>query len=238
MRFLLVLLCAFSLTSFGKTFRSKFVTLDLPPNWDCQQEELDWVCQPENPNLRHEAILVIVTKAVDPKDDTLDKYKSYLKDPKKMRDLLGNSYTSEVKYVREKKIRDHVWVDSLQIGAEVPGFFSRYLASTKDQIAAMISYHVAESVFPKWAEILDKMIDSAELRFDPKAFDEIMRNRNTSLFGNRAKQGLTPATGSQKQVTPNGESDNGNLFVTLAGVALIASCIGFIIYRRKKKLGS
>lgn len=221
----------------AKTFRSKFVTLELPPNWDCQQEELDWVCQPENPNLRHEAILVIVTKAVNPKDDTLDKYKEYLKTAKPMRDLMGNSYTSEVKYVREKKIRDLQWVDSLQIGSEIPGFFSRYLAGTKEQIATLMSYHVAESVFPKWAEVLDKMVESAELRFDPKAFEEIMRTRNTSLFGGKAKQGLTQATGKKDVADKAPKTETDDLMMTLGIAALVAAGAGYLIYKKRRGSG-
>ena len=222
--------------AWSKTFRSKFVTLDLPPNWDCQQEELDWVCQPENPNLRNEALVVIVTKATNPTDDSLPKYEEYLKNPKQMRDLVGNTYTSEIKYVKQKKIRDLMWVDSLQIGSEVPGFVSRYVASIKEQIAALISYHVGESVFPKWAETLDKMIESAELRFDPKAFEEIMKSRNMSVFANRAGGGALRAPTATAEEPKKPKSNSDELAMTMMGAALVVGALGYIIYRKKKGL--
>lgn len=221
-------------TASAKTFISKFVTLELPPNWDCQQEELDWVCQPENVNLRNEALVVVVTKAANPSDDTLAKYEEYLKNPKQMRDLVGNTYTTDIKYTKQKKIRDQIWIDSLQIGSEVPGFISRYVTSIKEQVAALISYHVAESAFPKWAETLDKMIDTAELRFDPKAFEEIMRSQNMKLFGNRAGgAGQRKPTATQEALKePEGES--ADLMMNILGAALIVGAIGFLIYRKRK----
>lgn len=232
----LSLLGSFSSLGWAKTFQSKFVVMELPPDWDCQQEELDWVCQPANPNVRNEALVVIVTKAINPTDDSLLKYEEYLKSPKQMRDLVGNTYTSEVKYVKQKKIREQMWVDSLQIGSEIPGFFSRYVTSIKEQVAALISYHVAESVFPKWAEVLDKMIDSAELRFDPKAFEEIMKSRNMSLFGNKGGSRVL-APGTVQDTPKKVESTSGEMVMTLAGIALLIAAVGYLIYRKKKGLG-
>ena len=227
--------CVFCLSASAKSFRSKFISIELPPNWDCQQEELDWVCQPDNPNLRNEAIVVIVTKAVNPADDTFDKYKEYLKQTKPMRDLLGKGYTTQVKYVKDKKIRDQMWVDSLQIGPEIPGFISRYVASIKEQVAGLISYHVAESVFPKWAEILDKMIDSAEIRFDPKAFDEVVKSRNMSLFVSKP----APLTAPKNNNTVAGEApkkDDQDLPIKIGGAVLVLVVVAIIIYRKKKGL--
>jgi len=151
-----------------------------------------------------------------------------------MRDLVGNTYMTDIKYTKKKLIRNWWWMDSLQMGSEVPGFVSRYVVSIKEQIAAMISYHVAESVFPKWADTLDKMIESTELRFDPKAFDEIMRNRNSNILAN--KGGLlgrrSPGSVQENAKTPTGTSSE--LIQTISIVALIVAAIGYIIYRKRK----
>lgn len=218
----------------AKTFKNKFVTLELPPNWDCHQEELDWVCQPENVNLRNEALVVIVTKAANPNDDSLAKYEEYLKNPKQMRDLVGNTYTTQIKYTKQKQIRDQMWVDSLQIGSEVPGFISRYVASIKEQVAALISYHVAETAFPKWAETLDKMIESAELRFDPKAFEEIIRGGNMKIFGkNPGGMGMRKPTAVDEKAKEQTQ-ETGDLLTTMLGAAILVGAIGFYIYKKKK----
>ena len=221
------------------SFRNKFISFETPPNWGCQQEELDWVCQPDNPNIRNEAIVVVVTKAVNPTDDTLAKYEEYLKSPKQMRDLVGNSYASQVKYVKQKKIRDTLWVDSLQVGSEVPGFTSRYVAAIKEQVAGMISYHIADSVYSKWAEPLDKMIETAEMRFDPKAFDDLMKKPNTGMF-QRPKTnnvGFTqPKDLGDADATKKSAGDDGLLMKILAA-ALIVGAIGFYIYKKRQRQG-
>ena len=165
-------LAAFSTEA--KLFQTKFIKVELPPNWDCKKEELDYVCQPDNLAEKSEVVLIIVAKAVNEIDDTLEKYKGVLAVGRPMRNLLGTSYTAEVKYVREKKILDRVWIDSLHRGSEIPGFFSRYLASINEKIAGLITYSIAESVYPKWASVMDQMVESLVLTYDAKAFEEAM----------------------------------------------------------------
>lgn len=183
---ILTLSLSLSQSVWSKTFKSKFIRLELPKNWSCQQEELDYSCQPDNINERNEAIVVIATKPVDAVDDTFEKYEEYLNTPKRMRDLLKKPYMSVVKYTNRKTIRNHEWIDSLQVGSEIPGFYSRYLVSTKDKVAGLISYHIAESVYAKWAEPLNNMVESAEIFFDPVAFAELTKTQSGPLF-NTAK---------------------------------------------------
>ncbi|MEZ4814002.1 MAG: hypothetical protein R3A80_02200 [Bdellovibrionota bacterium] len=222
-----------SFVASAKTFKSKFVSLELPPNWDCQQEELDWVCQPENVNLRNEALVVVVTKAANPNDDSLAKYEEYLKSPKQMRDLVGNSYTTDIKYTKQKKIGDQIWVDSLQIGSEVPGFVSRYVTSIKEQVAALISYHVAESVFPKWAEVLDKMLSLPNYVLIPRRLRKLC-SQNMKLFGNRpGAMGQRKPTATQDKLKEP-ESTSGDLMMNILGAAMILGAVGFLIYKKRK----
>jgi non-homologous end joining protein Ku len=124
----------------------------------------------------------------------------------------------------------------LQIGPEIPGFISRYVASIKEQVAGLISYHVAESVFAKWAEILDRMIDSAEIRFDPKAFDEIVKSRSLSLLSSKPAARVAPKAPVAEAPAEQPASDSSDLYMKIAGGALIAIVVGIIIYRKKKGL--
>jgi hypothetical protein len=228
--------------SFGKTFKSSpFIRFELPPNWDCKQEEAaDWVCQSDNIAERSEAIVVVVTKEANEVDDTLDKYEEYLKIPREMRDLVGNPYKSEVKFTRRKSIIDQEWIDSLHLGSEIPGFYTRYVATTKEKIAGLITYSVAESSYPKYATLLDRMIDSAQIYFDPKAFEEARNAGPTSLLGARNKnmksrmdptfEGDKAAVAAENQSTGEG-LDNEQIFALLFLVAVV----GYVIYKRKKR---
>jgi hypothetical protein len=221
----------------AKRFQTEFVSLDLPTNWDCKKEEIDWVCQSDNLAERSEALVIIVTKAVNEVDDSLEKYKEVLGQTRPMRDLLGNSYTSEVRYVNEKDIRGHLWIDSLQLGPEIPGFYSRYVASIEDKVAALITYSVAQSVYPKYAQTLDAMIDSMEIKFDSKAFEDALATRPGSLIGKgrSSSQRLAPTLeGTSTQTSSASEGmDTGQI----AGILIAAGAVGYLIWKRKQRAG-
>lgn len=217
----------------AKTFKSQFIRLELPPNWDCKQEERDWVCQPDNLAERNEVILIIVVKEVDPNDDNFDKYENILSTSKDMRDLLGNSYKSDVKFTKRSTIQGQVWVDSLHFGSEIPGFYTRYIASIDQKVAGLVTYSVAETVYPKWAEVMDRVINSLKLEFDPKAFAEIKENGGQSLLSRRnSARRLPPTIEELKKEEANQE---GSGLSEIFGVLLILGAIGFFIYRKKQQ---
>lgn len=228
-------MAAFSLGSvpaFAKAFKSQFVSLQLPPNWDCKQEELDWVCQPDNLSERSEAILIIVTKAMNDIDDTFEKYEEILKQPRPMRDLLGNSYKSEVRFVRPRDIKGQKWIDSLHLGSEIPGFYTRYVASIKEKVAGLVTYSIAESVYAKYAPILDQMIDSLELHFDPQAFAEAMKSGPGSILnrGGKVASRLLPNLEGE-----GSKSAGGGLGLTeIGGIILVAGAAGYYWWKKKK----
>lgn len=230
---LLLFFLFFSSLIQAKTFKSKFIRLELPSNWDCKQEERDWVCQPDNLAERNEVILVIVIKEVDPQDDNFDKYEKILSTQKDMRDLLGNSYKSNVKYTKRSTIQGQVWVDSLHFGSEIPGFYTRYIASIDQKIAGLVTYSVAETVYPKWAEVMDRLVNSLKLEFDPKAFAEIKENGGQSLLGRRNTSRRLPPPIEEVKATNAGEKKN--LLKEIFGGILILGAIAFFIYRRKQQ---
>jgi hypothetical protein len=223
----------------AKTFKTPFIRFELPPNWDCKQEEAaDWVCQPDNIAERSEAIVVVVTKEANDVDDVLEKYQEYLQTPRDMRDLVGNPYQSQVRFTKRRTIIDTEWIDSLHLGSEIPGFYTRYVASRKEKISGLITYSIAESAYAKYASLLDRMIDSAQIYFDPKAFDEARNSNPGSLLGSRGrnlKGRMDPKLDSE--TNPNSSSGDGSpLDVEQIGaLVFLALVIGYVVYKRKKR---
>ena len=220
----------------AKNFKTEFISLELPVGWDCAKEEIDYVCQPNNLAQRSEVIVTVIVKNVNATDDTYDKYQAVLNEPREMRDLLGNTYKSEVKYVRFKEIRKKQWIDSLQFGSEIPGFYTRYVASIEGKIAGLVSYSIAESVYAKWAPILDKMLDSLELRYDPKAFNDAMNATPASLLGRRSKTAgrFAPQGGEMPAKKRAGEKTD---LGTVAGIIILLGGIGFFLWKKKQNQG-
>lgn len=233
---LAALLASASAPVLAKTFKTPFIRFELPPNWSCQPEELDWVCQPDNPAERSEALVIVVTKQVNPIDDTLPKYEGVLKTPRDMRDLLGNSYKSEIKFARVRPIKGQPWADGLQLGSEIPKFYTRYLASTKeDKVAGLVSYSIAESVFPKWGPVLDNMIETLEITFDPNAFNELVKAGPGSLLGARAGNGMKRFAPKDDADKKSGESGGGLDPTQIAGIVLVLGAIGYLVWKKRKK---
>ena len=151
-----------------------------------------------------------------------------------MRDLLGNLYKSEVKFVRIRDVKEQKWVDSLTFGSEIPGFYSRYMASIKGKVAGLVTYSIAESVYAKWAPILDKMLESLEIFYDPKAFNDAMSAGPSSLLGQarpmnagRFEPALEDGSGEKKA----GEEFDYNIVI---GGILAAGAIGYLIWKKRK----
>jgi hypothetical protein len=233
----IILSFALALVAFAseaKQFKTEFISMTLPENWDCVQEEIDWVCQPDNLAQRSEAIVIVVVKAANETDDKFENYQKILEAPRDMRDLLGNPYKAEVKYVRFKDILQHKWIDSLQAGSEIPGFFTRYAASIKGKISGLVTYSIAESVYPKWAPILDKMLDTIELRYDPKAFADAMKSNPTSLLGRRAG-GLRGRFAPEDDDSPQQDKKGGFDITVVVGAILALGGVGYFIWKKRQQ---
>jgi len=217
----------------AKKFRTDFISLELPPGWDCTKEEIDWVCQPENLAQRSEALVAVVAKSANATDDTFEKYQQVLSEPREMRDLMGNIYRSEIKFVRYRDIKEQKWIDALTFGSEIPGFYTRYIASIKGKVAGLVTYSIAESVYAKWAPILDKMLESMEIHYDPKAFNDSMASGPSSLLGQRSGNTgrFQPSTDVDDKERTQGEGLDMGMLV---GLILVAGGIGFYIWKKKK----
>lgn len=217
----------------AKKFRTDFISLELPPGWDCVKEEIDWICQPENLAQRSEALVAVVAKSANATDDTFEKYQAVLNEPREMRDLLGNVYKSQVKFVRFRDIKEQKWIDSLTFGSEIPGFYTRYVASIKGKVAGLVTYSIAESVYAKWAPILDKMLESLEIYYDPKAFNDAMGAGPSSLLGQRSSGSgrFEPTVEDNSQGKKEGREFDLGL---IAGLIAVAGVIAFIIWKRKQ----
>ncbi len=226
-----------STVSFGKSFQTDFLRFNLPEGWSCVKEEIDWVCQPDSLKQRSEALMVVVVKAVNEIDDTLEKYESILKETRELRDLAQKEYTSQVKYVSRKKIKDREWVDSLHLGSEIPGFYTRYLASINQKVAGLVTYSIAESVYPKYAEVLNAMIDSFELEFNEKAYNEAMAADPSmlprgGLLGKATRGAPTPG---DEDDAPQIPTEEGFDPIQVGTLLAAGAAIAFILWRRRKQ---
>lgn len=143
--------------STAKTFTSQFTEFELPNGWECALEGSEWVCQSENKERKKEAIIILAAKFRG-EQDTLDAYQAYLKEAKTFQLPGGKSQVSEPKSITVRRINNHQWVDALHLASEVPGFYTRYTATVKDNLGIAVTFSVAKDHYDTYRDIFEKII--------------------------------------------------------------------------------
>lgn len=159
---LFFLVPAFSQIAQAKTFRSAYVQFDLPERWNCNLEGTEWVCSSTNKNDARESIIILTAKEAGPQDN-LAAYERHLRAPKMANNASGKPITSQVKNVRMRKISGQDWVDALHLGSEIPGYYTRYLATTKDKLAILVTFSAHQKYFSKYANDFLRAIESLKV---------------------------------------------------------------------------
>jgi hypothetical protein len=231
----LILTLIISSQAFSKTFSSQFSEFELPNGWECALEGSEWVCQSENKDRKKEAIIILAAKYRG-EQDSLDQYQAYLKQAKSFSLPGGKTQISEAKSVTVREINNQRWVDSLHLASEVPGFYTRYLATVKDSLGIAVTFSVAKDHYDTYQDIFEKIIATLKV-FDQKAAaagNWKPKAQEGDLIGDGTyiPDGANNADISMQKKNNNG-SGNGD---TTSLIAIIAvAVIAFIAMKLKKK---
>lgn len=174
-------------TAEANLFQNQYVEFQLPTGWECALEGTEWVCQSTNEDRRREAIIILAAKVRGPQD-SLDQYQAYLRQTKTFTLPGGRTQVSEPKYADVKEINTHRWVDALHLASEVPGFYTRYLATVKEDLGVAVTFSVAMDHYDDYREVFDRMVESLKVFRRPgaSASDFELRRRDEDLLGDRA----------------------------------------------------
>src|SRR3954470_21227976 len=95
-------------------FANQFVEFELPPQWNCNLEGAEWVCQSADEGKKRDAIIVLAAK-LKGDQDSLDQYLRYLKAAKTYTSVAGKPVKSEMKYAKDVNLSGQAWVDALHL---------------------------------------------------------------------------------------------------------------------------
>ncbi len=137
----------------------EYTEFELPAGWECALEGAEWVCQSVNKERRKEAIIILVAK-IRGQQDSLEQYLAYLKKAKTYSLPGGKTQVSEAKYAKAKTINKAQWVDSLHLASEVPGFYTRYLATVKEDLGVAVTFSVSKDHYNDYMGIFDKVVET------------------------------------------------------------------------------
>lgn len=235
-RIALVATAAFVLlapSAFAKVFSNQFVEFQLPDKWECMLDGTEWVCQSTDEQKKRDAIIVLAAKIRKSGMDEMGVYKTHLEKKQTYQSLSGDSVESEPRYVKEIDISGHQWVDSLHLQSEIPDFYTRYLATIKEDLGVLVTFSVRKDKYEEYGPDIDNMVKSLRAfrkPGDPNASDLPATDASAGdagVFGDGSKKPKVAA--GQKPA-----DDSASLILLLL---LLGGAGGFIIWRKKKKGG-
>ena len=229
------------LLSHAQMFKNQFIQFKLPDNWNCRVEGTEWVCQSDNPRVRKESIIIFAAKVAG-KKDTLKEYHEYLKKPREIKGADGKPLKSDVTYTRKKNIQGHTWIDSIHKSSEIPGFITRYLATTYQGIAILLTYSVLEPRYNSYSNLFSRLVESVKPLRETKPITTAAKGKPgmTTISisdlldqeeATEAQEGRLPLEVAASEIPEGDEGGGFGLFILL----LLVAAGGVYIYFRRKR---
>lgn len=221
--------------AFAAKFANQFTEFELPPQWQCNLEGAEWVCQSMEDSKKRDAIIVLAAK-LKGEQDSLDQYLTYLKAAKQYTSVQGKPVKSEAKYAKTANINGQAWVDALHLESEIPGFYTRYLATIKQDIGVLVTYSVNKDKYQQYLDEFDALVKTLKVfRKDgginaAPARSNLFENTQipTTISQGTVFPGAAPMDDTAQQ--PQQKKDDFSTILMIAGGALIL----FIIWRRRQ----
>jgi hypothetical protein len=240
MRKILLALAFSCVPSFG--LKTAYVSFDHPDGWRCELSQGVWICQSTlEAERRDSVVLSIATMATE--WDSVDNYLEYLKKTRTISDDQGKPIESKVTYARKRDINGVVWVDSLQVNSELPGFWSRYVATVHNKLAILITYVVSESQYQRLAPQFERMV--ASLRPNSEFDLNIASKQGEMQLPGATKLGplqtdilrerLKPA--AAKSEPEDEETEEGSGLALFGSLLALGGVAAWVVWRRRKSSG-
>lgn len=156
---IICLICLNTPKATARNFKNAYISFDMQDNWKCNLEQTEWVCRAEDPQEAKEAVIILTAKEKGP-TDTFPIYQSHMNNPINTLSKSG-PITSTVTYQSKfLKINDQDWLDGLHRDSEIQNYFTRYLATIKNQIAILVTFSAHKNAYSKHSPNFDKTIRS------------------------------------------------------------------------------
>jgi hypothetical protein len=226
----------------AKIFKNAYINFEMQDNWDCRLEQTEWVCRSIDTAEGKEAVIVLAAKEKGPADE-LSIYQNHMDNPVQSVSKSGTTLNSIVKIKsRSIKINDHTWLDSLHSDSEIQNYFTRYIATVKDNIAILVSFSAHNKFYAKHSPNFDKTIQS----FKIVATQDFLKSIDTGKGSLGEFAGMNSEGGILMGAESDSASAGGGLLANLmrdevllwGGGALlllaIALYVGLKVYQKNK----
>ncbi|ATH07849.1 hypothetical protein BIY24_07765 [Halobacteriovorax marinus] len=218
----------------AKRFTNQYSQFELPPGWGCALEGTEWVCQSENKDRKKEAIIILAAK-IRGNQDSLEQYQAYLKGTKTFTLPGGKTQVSEPVYSKKKSVNSQQWIDSLHLASEVPGFYTRYMATVKADLGVAVTFSVGKDHYNSYKPVFDKIIETLRVFRQKKDSGEwTAKTKSGSALDNAdgliddgGMTGDISARRAQKSKSGSGGAADYLIYIVIAAAA------GFVLMKLK-----
>jgi hypothetical protein len=218
-------------------FTNMFIEFELPPQWQCNLEGAEWVCQNVEEAKKRDAIIVLAAK-LKGDQDSLDQYLTYLKAAKTYNSVQGKPVKSEPKYAQTVNLNGQAWVDALHLESEIPGFFTRYLATVKQDIGVLVTYSINKAKYQQYLNEFETMVKTLKVFRKPGGINAAPATANlfdqTKIPTDLSQNAVFPGAiqgGGDEHPAPKKQDDT-FFYMILGAGALVA-----ILILRKRRQG-
>ncbi len=231
----LVVILGSSFSAHAVLFRNSYVSFELPDRWSCILEQTEYVCKAQTPGQESkEAVIILTAKEAGPADN-LAAYEAHLKAPKQVPSLTGVPTTSQV--VQPPKIRNianQPWVDGLQLGSEIPNYYTRYMATLKDRIGILVTFSAHKRYYSKYAQDFLKAVESLKVLVTSQSL-----NSSTASSGGVGGNFGSPINigddaGVSEAPPEEGSGSGTHLKQSLLALGAALAAIGLYVYAKQK----
>jgi len=230
---ILALMMLVIMPAHAKRFASQYCEFELPGGWECALEGSEWVCQSTNKQRQKEAIIILAAKIRGEKDD-LDQYMAYLKGTKSFTIPGGKQQVSEAKYSNLKTINDQRWVDALHLASEVPGFYTRYLATVKEDLGVAVTFSVGKDFYASYQPVFDQIVASLRV-FRQKDVDVskfALKKKEENLLDDAT---FIPDSQKKVDISQQKKKGSGGIFGDSTNIIIVVIVVVVIFVILKKK---
>lgn len=221
----------------AKVFRNSYMSFEMPDKWDCTLEQTEWVCKPADPANSQQAIIILTAKEVGP-TDSLVAYEGHLKTPRTIASRIGTPLTSKILQTKQYKINDHIWIDGMHLSSEVPNYYTRYLATTKDKIAILVTFSAHTTHYTKYSADFLRAINSLRVVLT-KSMMGTGGTGEGGLPGGLGTLGSDTGVGLPSDLEGLPEEGSGGMssetVTTILGLGALLAAIGIYLMMKKKK---
>ncbi len=162
----------------AKLFKNSFVSFELPSNWSCQLTNYTWNCSNQFEKKVKSAVIVLAAKEVGPQD-TLKNYEKEISSKPGITISGTKHFKAKKLQIKKNNINQQVWIDGLSYNSEAPDFYTRYLATTKNKIAILVTFTSHKSYYTSYVTDFLKAIKSLKI-LSPENKPKIIKPKVTN----------------------------------------------------------